>query len=82
MMWSAVPLRPTAQGHQFIEAIRNKELWATLKRDFKDASINTLWDVSRKLLLEGYTKKKVEGLLSWRRFNIADRRAAWSFEQY
>jgi hypothetical protein len=62
MSWSVLPLRLTAQGHQFIEALRNKEVWATLKRDFRDASVNTLWDVSTKLL-EGYTRKKIEGLL-------------------
>ncbi len=61
--WSIIPLRLTAQGHDFIEALKNKEVWATLKKDFKDASINTLWDVSKKLL-EGYAKKKVEGLLN------------------
>jgi len=60
--WAAVPLRLTARGHQFIEALRNQEVWATLKRDFKDASINTLWDVAKKLL-EGYTRSKIEGLL-------------------
>jgi hypothetical protein len=63
MSWAAVPLRLTAQGHQFIEALRNKEVWATLKRDFKDASVSTLWDVSKKLL-EGYTRKKIEALLN------------------
>jgi len=63
MSWAAVPLRLTAQGHQFIEALRNKEVWATLKRDFKDASVSTLWDVSKRLL-EGYTRKKIEALLN------------------
>jgi hypothetical protein len=61
--WSILPLRLTAQGHDFIEALKNKEVWATLKKDFKDASISTLWDVSKKLL-EGYTKKKIEGILN------------------
>jgi hypothetical protein len=61
--WAVLPLRLTAQGHQFIEALRNKEVWATIKRDFKDASVNTLWDVSKKLL-EGYTRKKIEALLN------------------
>jgi hypothetical protein len=46
--WSMVPLRLTAQGHDFIEALKDKEVWATLKRDFKDASISTLWSVSKK----------------------------------
>ncbi len=63
MSWAVLPLRLTARGHQFIEALHNKEVWATIKRDFKDASINTLWDVSQKLL-DGYVKKKIEGLLN------------------
>jgi hypothetical protein len=61
--WSIIPLRLTAQGHDFIEAMKNKEVWATLKKDFKDAGVSTMWDVSKKLL-EGYAKKKVEGILN------------------
>ena len=60
--WAVLPLRLTARGHQFIEALHNKEVWATIKKGFMDASIDTLWDVSTKLL-EGYTQKKIEGLL-------------------
>lgn len=60
--WAVLPLRLTAQGHQFIEALRNKEVWATIKRDFKNASINTLMDVSKKLV-EGYARRKVEAPL-------------------
>jgi hypothetical protein len=63
MAWAVLPLRLTARGHQFIEALRNKEVWATLKRDFKDASVNTLLDVSKRLL-EGYIRKKIETLLN------------------
>lgn len=61
--WSIIPLRLTAQGHDFIEALKNKEVWATLKKDFKDASISTRWDVSKKLL-DGFAKKKVESILN------------------
>ncbi|EIJ35286.1 DUF2513 domain-containing protein [Thiothrix nivea] len=60
--WIAVPLRLTADGHDFLEALRNDEVWAKLKTDFKDASIGTLWSVSKQLL-EGYLKKKVESLI-------------------
>jgi len=60
--WALLPLRLTAKGHQFIEALRNKEVWATIKKGFMDAGIDTLWDVSKKLL-EAYTKKKIEELL-------------------
>lgn len=60
--WSVVPLRLTAQGHDFIEALRNSEVWDAIKKEFKDASLGTLLRVSKDLL-EGYTKKKVMGLL-------------------
>lgn len=38
-----VPLRLTVSGHDFLEAIRNQEVWATLKTGFKDASIGIDW---------------------------------------
>jgi hypothetical protein len=60
--WSLVPLRLTSQGHEFIETIENKEVWQTLKTNFKDASIKTLWEVGKKVF-EGYAQKKVESLL-------------------
>ncbi|MEN6488950.1 MAG: DUF2513 domain-containing protein [Smithella sp.] len=60
--WSVFNLRLTASGHDFLEALRNSQVWATLKREFKDVSIGTLLKVSKDLL-EGYTKKKVESLL-------------------
>jgi len=60
--WAVLPLRLTARGHQFIEALRNKEVWATIKTGFRDASIETLWGVSKKLL-ESYTEKKLQSIL-------------------
>jgi hypothetical protein len=62
-IWSVLPLRLTASGHQFIEALSNQEVWAAIKHGFKDASIATLKTVSLKLL-EGYAKKKIDKLLS------------------
>lgn len=61
-MWAVVPLRLTANGHEFTEALRNKEVWSVVKQEFKEASLDTLWRVSRDLL-EGFAKKKVETLL-------------------
>ena len=61
--WSVLPLRLTAEGHEFIEALSNKEVWHIIKHSFADASITTLKDVALKLL-DGFIKKKVEGLLS------------------
>lgn len=54
--WAVLPLRLTASGHQFIEALSNREVWAAIKHGFKDASISTLRTVSL-TLLEGYAKK-------------------------
>lgn len=60
--WSVLPLRLTASGHDFIEALKNHEVWATIKSGFKDANITTLKTVALKLL-EGYTQKKVSEFL-------------------
>lgn len=60
--WCVLPLRLTASGHQFIEALENQEVWAAIKHGFKDASIATLKTVSLKLL-DGYAKKKIDQLL-------------------
>jgi hypothetical protein len=62
IQWSVLPLRLTAQGHEFLEAIHNKEVWATIKREFKDASIGTLLEVS-KALLKGYLQSKIGSIL-------------------
>jgi len=60
--WGALPLRLTAGGHDFLEAIRNKEVWNTVKTGFKDASIGTLVDVSKRLL-DGFLQKKIDNIL-------------------
>jgi hypothetical protein len=60
--WSVLPLRLTASGHQFIEALSNEEVWSAIKHGFKDASIATLKTVALKLL-EGFAKKKIDDLL-------------------
>jgi len=60
--WSVLPLRLTAEGHEFAEALSNKEVWNTIKSNFKDASIDGLMSVSKQLV-EGYLKKKVESFL-------------------
>ncbi len=62
LSWSVLPLRLTASGHQFIEALENKDVWAAIKRGFKDASIETLQSVALKLL-DGFAQKKIDALL-------------------
>lgn len=63
--WSVVPIRLTAKGHEFLEALRNQEVWEVIKAEFKDASISTLVDVSKDLLA-GFLKQKVSNLLGSR----------------
>ena len=60
--WSVVPLRLTASGHEFIEALRNSEVWGTIKSGFADASIGILSRVAKELL-ESLIKKKVTSLV-------------------
>lgn len=62
LSWAVLPLRLTAGGHAFLEALRNKEVWQVIKTKFKDGSIKTLVDVAGKLL-EGYTTKKIQEIL-------------------
>ncbi|MBI3703178.1 MAG: DUF2513 domain-containing protein [Rhizobiales bacterium] len=62
LSWSVLPLRLTASGHQFIEALENKDVWAAIKRGFKDASIETLQSVALKLL-DRFAQKKIDALL-------------------
>ncbi|MEI7185956.1 DUF2513 domain-containing protein [Dickeya dianthicola] len=52
-----MPLRLTAAGHDFIDALRNREVWATLKASFKDASMGTLMTVSKELFNRALNKQ-------------------------
>ena len=61
--WHVVPLRLTSKGHEFLERLRNKEVWNTIKTNFKDTSVTTLVSVSKKLF-EGYLQKKVSTILN------------------
>jgi len=44
--WSVIPLRLTAAGHQFAEAMEDKKVLQTLKNSFVGASISTMRDVA------------------------------------
>jgi len=61
--WSVLPLRLTASGHQFIEALSNREVWQAIQTQFKDASIGTLRIVSERLL-EGYARNVVNNIVN------------------
>ena len=56
--WSVKNLRLTYDGHQFIEALNNSDIWNKLKTDFKKSGISTIVDVSKTLLGE-YLKQKL-----------------------
>lgn len=59
--WLDVPLRLTARGHDFIADLRQKEVWQTIKTNFKDEGISTLMGLSKSLAM-GFAKKKVKEL--------------------
>ncbi|MBE4973566.1 MULTISPECIES: DUF2513 domain-containing protein [Serratia] len=60
-MWTITPLRLTAKGHEFIEALHQKETWETVKSNFKDASLSTVSTLAKQLAA-GYAKKKVKDI--------------------
>lgn len=55
--WAIIPLRLTALGHDFLDALRNQEVWETLKTGFKDASMGTLMTVSKELFNRALAKQ-------------------------
>jgi hypothetical protein len=58
------PLRLTASGHEFTEAINRPEIWDILKQEFKDASLSTLKSAASSLLL-ALAKKQVNKYLEF-----------------
>lgn len=60
-IWIPVPLRLTARGHDFIADLRQKEVWQTIKTNFKDEGISTLMELSKSLAM-GFAKKKIKDL--------------------
>jgi hypothetical protein len=60
--WINLPIRLTAQGHEFIEAMQKNEVWEVVKKEFKDNSIKTIFDVATGLA-EGFARKKLEKYL-------------------
>ncbi|HCM1475883.1 TPA: DUF2513 domain-containing protein [Vibrio parahaemolyticus] len=54
--------RLTWDGHEFLDSIRKEEVWNTIKTEFKDASISTVFSIGKQLT-ENYAKKKLSSLL-------------------
>lgn len=52
----------TWKGHEFIENLRQREVWNTIKTEFKDESISTMLSVAKRMA-EGFAKQKLEKLL-------------------
>lgn len=59
--WPSFDLRLTSRGHDFIADLRQKEVWETIKTNFKDEGISTLMGLSKSLAL-GFAKKRVKEL--------------------
>lgn len=57
-VWNSRPLRLTAAGHEFVEAINRDEIWTIIKDEFKDASLSTLKSAASSLL-KAYAKKQI-----------------------
>ena len=62
--WKSRPLRLTATGHEFTEAINRPDIWDVLKQEFKDASLSTLRSAATSLLL-AFAKKQVNKYLEF-----------------
>ena len=54
--------RLTWDGHEFLDNIRKDEIWNTIKSEFKDASISTIFSIGKELT-EGYAKKKLRSII-------------------
>jgi hypothetical protein len=57
--WISRPLRLTADGHEFAEALSRKEIAQILKTGFKDASMSTLKLATKELLI-AFVKTQAE----------------------
>ncbi len=57
-VWKSKPLRLTAVGHEFIEAINRLEVWDIIKKEFEGASLTTLRNAANSLL-KAFAKKQI-----------------------
>lgn len=49
-IWSAFPLRLTASGHEFAEAMANKTAFAAVKRSFASSSLSIMREIAVSVL--------------------------------
>lgn len=57
--WIEIPLRLTARGHDFIADLRQKEVWETVKTNFKDEGLGALMGITKSLAM-GFAKKRIK----------------------
>lgn len=62
--WDVTALRLTASGHDFIAALRQQEVWNSVRENFKEAGLSTLIDVSKELA-KGFALKQVKRLTGY-----------------
>ncbi len=53
--------RLTWEGHEFLDSVRQEQVWNTVKSEFKDATLETVISASKQLA-EGRAKKKSTGI--------------------
>nr|WP_237457441.1 DUF2513 domain-containing protein [Pseudomaricurvus sp. HS19] len=53
----------TWEGHEFIDEVRQSQVWNTIKSEFKDASFSTVVSVAKDLA-EGWAKRKVQQIIN------------------
>jgi len=60
---ATIPIRLTQKGHDFANALKNKDILIKLKSEFKDAPFKMIFESSQKLF-EHFLKKKLDCLMS------------------
>lgn len=53
-----LPVRLTAAGHEFAEALNRDDVWQVITTELKDASLETLSKTARSLL-QAFVRKQV-----------------------
>jgi len=57
-----LPLRITANGHEYLANLQEDGVWEHIKKDFKESSVDTIKKVSKELV-SNIIKKKLEPFL-------------------
>jgi predicted transcriptional regulator len=57
--WQSNIIRLTAPGHDFAESLNRVEIFEIMSNEFKNASVSTLSNVAKQLML-GFARKQVE----------------------